>query len=64
MKLEENNIKCDGCATVTKTWNAIDNWCIRDGKHYCMRCQEEKKIGWYTPGRKRGRTPDDVIFAI
>lgn len=49
---------------MTKTWNAIDNWCIRDGKHYCMRCQEEKKIGWYTPGRKRGRTPDDIIFAI
>lgn len=43
------NIKCNKCGIEIQFALAIDNWCIIDGKNYCMKCQEILKVGWYDP---------------
>lgn len=57
-------VKCDKCEAETWKGFAIDNWAVRDGKHYCRNCQQELKIGWYSEVKSKNRVPDDIIFSF
>jgi hypothetical protein len=60
----KDNVKCDKCETETHKCMAIDNWAMKEDKHYCRKCQQEMKIGWYSEIKSKHRTPDDIIFCF
>ncbi len=40
-------LTCHGCGGSRPWWAIIDQWCIVEGKNYCLSCQKRIKIGWY-----------------
>ena len=46
-------IKCGVCGKVVSIYDAIDRWCLINGKDCCVSCQRKYKVGRYLGSNKK-----------